>query len=341
MKDEFKLHLSREELQRAAQASRFSGADPGAVNVANVVFAAFVKRQQLTGKQPDFAGALSRTLTGETVQRCLQGMGVYGLAQRVPAQHLAGKGVAGVMETHTFGAAFVLDGVKHHYDERLRPDRSEGYRLFNDRRDLQPAPVPQKPGTPVGVKPANIWSGFYQGVEGNCVTVSAIKAAMMRFGQHPQGIYRQVTPTPQGFDVVMRDAFRLHVSRDELEQARAVSNFKGSDADLLDDANFLYAVSAKRAQLENNDHRGGQSYTVALQTLNDGEAPGESLRRLGLFAYIRESTDLELAQGAIGTLANYKHSVVVIDGMLDMYGQKLKLALSDWMRTGARALKLV
>ncbi|MCZ7019452.1 hypothetical protein, partial [Salmonella enterica] len=51
----------------------------------------------------------------------------------------------------------------------------------------------------VGVKPDNIWSGFYQGSELNCVTVSAIKAAMMKYGQNPQGIYKRITETPEGY----------------------------------------------------------------------------------------------------------------------------------------------
>lgn len=58
-----------------------------------------------------------------------------------------------------------------------------------------------------------------------------------------------------------------------------------------------------------------------MDTLNDGEYPGAALRRLGLFAYIRESTAQELADGAIGTLADTHHSVTVVDGMFDMYGE--------------------
>lgn len=103
---------------------------------------------------------------------------------------------------------------------------------------------------------------------------------------------------------------------------------------------FLYAVSAKRAQLENNDSRAGQGYAVALETLNDGETPGEALRRLGLFGYMRESTVEELANGAIGTLADRFHSVAVVNGAVDYYGQKHRLASSRWMNTGLRALKL-
>ncbi|MFV3017117.1 hypothetical protein ACM9HO_15725, partial [Pseudomonas sp. KHB2.9] len=90
MKDEFKLHLSRQELQQASQASRFTGADSGVVKNANFMFAAFVKRKQLTGGYATFEAALAKTLEGETTQRCLQGMGVFGLSQFVPVSDMAG-----------------------------------------------------------------------------------------------------------------------------------------------------------------------------------------------------------------------------------------------------------
>ncbi|WP_104902751.1 MULTISPECIES: hypothetical protein [Pseudomonas] len=339
MKDEFKLHLSRQELQQASQASRFTGADSGVVKDANFMFAAFVKRKQLTGGYATFEAALAKTLEGETTQRCLQGMGVFGLSQFVPVSDMAGKGAVGVLETHNRGSALVREGVRHDGGTPRTADRGYGYVLFDD----QLPPPSNRGAAPVvaSVRPADIWSGFYQGVEGNCVTVSAIKAAMIRFGQDPRAIYKQVQITPTGFDVVMRDAFRLQLTHEEVRQAAAESNFHGNNRQLLNAAHFLYAVSAKRAQIENNDFRARQSYTTALQTLNDGEYPGEALRRLGLFGYVRESTVAELANGAIGTLADNWHSVAVIDGALDFYGKKQDLASSRWMSSGFRALKLV
>lgn len=345
MKDEFQVQLSHDELRQASFASRFSGADPEAVSNANFVFAAFVKRKQVSGGHPSFEAALAKTLEGETSLRCLQGMGVYGLSQYVSAQEMVGEGVAGVLETHSRGSAFVLDGVKHSYGDRRHADQGYGYRLFN----YNAVPDATRQGRDnaaessqrVGAKPEDIWSGFYQGAQGNCVTVSAIKAAMMRFGQSPADIYKEVAATPTGYDVVMRDGVRVSVNHDELSRARRGALLRGSDQTLLDDANFLYAVSAKRAQLENNDFRGNQGFDVAMDTLNDGEWPGEALRRLGLFGYVRESDARELAAGAIGTLANSWHSVVVVNGVLDFYGEKHDLGSSRWMTSGLRALKLV
>ncbi|MGU9814809.1 hypothetical protein ACU684_05360 [Pseudomonas sp. LF135] len=340
MKDEFKVQLSRQELAQATQASRFSGDDSGAVKDANFVFAAFVKRKQLTGNYPTFEAALAKTLEGETVQRCLQGMGLFGLCQYVPSSAMQAKGAVGVMGTHNFGSALVMEGVSHHYHERRTVKQGYGYVLFDD-KPVAPDNARQVSDVVSGMTPEQIWGGFYQGVEGNCVTVSAIKAAIIRFWQDPQGIYKRIQVTADGFEVVMRDSFTLTVTHDELRQAIVASNFHGGHTQLINYANFLYAVSAKRAHMENNDMRAGQSYATALHTLNDGEYPGEALRRLGLYAYMRESTVEELARGAVGTLADTGHSVAVINGALDFYGQKQDLASSRWMNTGFRALKLV
>ena len=340
MKDEFKVHLSRHELSQAAQASRFTGEDGESVATANVVFAAFVKRKQLTGGYSTFEAALARTIEGETAQRCMQGMGVFGLSSFVPVSELTGKDAVGVLETHNRGAALVNEGVLHDYGEQRHVDRGYGYTLFNDKQSL-PNDGWKVTHVAASTDSGKIWDGFYQGVQSNCVTVSAIKAAIIRFGQVPSGIYKHIQVTEQGFDVLMRDSFRVQLTHDEVRQAAAASTFRGTDPQLLDYANFLYAVSAKRAQWENNDFRGRQSYSVALETLNDGEHPGEALRRLGLYGYLRESTVEALAGGAVGTLADSAHSVAVINGTLDLYGLPLDLASSRWMRGGLRALTLV
>lgn len=336
MKDEYEVTVSAQELKQVARASRFKGGDQHAVETANVVLAAFVKRKQQRGGFASFDAALAKTLQGETVLNCLKGMGVYGISRYVAPSQLVGDGVVGVQSTSTFGSGLVLNGIRHSHGDQRKIDQRYGYRLFpsTPRSRLRPQ-TPQVP-----VKPKDIWHGFYQGREGNCVTVSAIKAAMMRFGQHPDTIYKQVTAVSNGFDVVMRDGFTLHLTHAELQKATQASHLRGSDRSLLEAANFLYAVSAKRAHMENNDFRGGESFDKAIETLNDGEIPGQALRRLGLYGYIRASDVKELANGAIGTLADGGHSVAVIDGALDFYGQKQSLVSSRWMNPSMWALKL-
>ncbi|MCF5545412.1 hypothetical protein [Pseudomonas salomonii] len=178
----------------------------------------------------------------------------------------------------------------------------------------------KKPG--MGREPGNIWSGFKQGPDGNCVTVSAIKAAMMKFGQKPTDIFKDVKEAGDGYDVQMRDGFQLHLSKGELRQAAQQARFMGDDPAMITDANFLYAASAKRAQMENNDNTGGSSFLQATQTLNDGEDSLEGLDRLGLKSHVRRTTSDELARGAVGVVDDGSHSMAVIGGQIELWGRR-------------------
>ncbi|WP_300626967.1 hypothetical protein, partial [Pseudomonas sp.] len=179
----------------------------------------------------------------------------------------------------------------------------------------------KKPG--MGKEAGNIWSGFSQGPDGNCVTVSAIKAAMMKFGQKPTDIFRDVRAAGDGYDVQMRDGFQLHLSKGELQMAAQQARFKGDDPAMMTDANFLYAASAKRAQMENNDNRAAASFLTATQTLNDGEWSTEALDRLGLKGLYRRTSSAELAGGkVVGVVDDGTHSMAVIGGRLELWGQR-------------------
>lgn len=192
---------------------------------------------------------------------------------------------------------------------------TEGARHFNYRPDTSTS----------GKKPENIWSGFSQGPDGNCVTVSAIKAAMMQFGQKPTDVFREVKEAGDGYDVKMRDGFELHLSRDELKQAAREARFKGDDPAMMTDANFMYAASAKRAQMEGNGHddnvnEAKKSYSHALRSLNNGEMPHEALDRLGLKGLYRRSSSSELASGKLGVVAYDRHSMAVVGGRVELWG---------------------
>ena len=198
-----------------------------------------------------------------------------------------------------------------------------------------PEPLPPKPEVAAnipglsikrnGAKPDNIWSGFRQGPSGNCVTVSAIKAAMYRFGQSPTDIFRSVRKEPGGYHVVMHDDFQLRLTDSELAQAAQGSRFIGPDKEMLKDAQFLFAVSAKRAQMEDNDGTASRSFHAALRSLNNGEAewgPGEGFLRLGLRKHMRTVPVSALAGGQVGMCNRDKHSVAVINGREELWGRR-------------------
>lgn len=178
-----------------------------------------------------------------------------------------------------------------------------------------------------GEKANDIFGGFRQGPDGNCVTVSAIKAAMHRFGQSPTDIYQKVTKTAEGYRVLMRDNFTLDLTDDELKQGARGSRFVGYDKELLKDAQFLYAVSAKRAQMENNDGTASGSFYAAMRSLNDKEdefGAGEGFLRLGLSKHMRTVHVRDLARGQVGMSNRAGHSVAVIDGYEELWGKRGK-----------------
>ena len=200
---------------------------------------------------------------------------------------------------------------------------------------VTPVPVPPRPKPEAnipglsnarnGTKPRDIWGGFRQGPDGNCVTVSAIKAAMHRFGQSPTDIYKEVTKIAGGYRVVMRDNYPLTLTDLELKQGARGAQFIGPDKEMLKDAQFLFAVSAKRAQMENNDRTAGRNYNAAISSLNNGEdetGPGEGFKRLGLTKHMKRVSVGELARGQVGMCNRTGHSVAVIDGREELWGRK-------------------
>ncbi len=193
--------------------------------------------------------------------------------------------------------------------------------------DKQGGPIPELSNKPKGSKPTNVFSGFRQGMNGNCVTISAIKAAMEKFGQSPKDIYKSVEKTADGFKVVMRDDVTVKLSKAELESAIRGSNFVGgTDLEMLKDAHFLFACSAKRAQNENNDGWAGKNFEAAIRSLNEGEdecGPGEGFMRLGLKDHMKRVSARDFAdKSLIGMVNRSGHSVAVVDGHEELYWRK-------------------
>ncbi|WP_339551171.1 hypothetical protein [Pseudomonas sp. MYb541] len=186
--------------------------------------------------------------------------------------------------------------------------------------------------------PNELVSGFSQkwGTM-NCVTVAGIKAAMQRFGG-PNQVYHSVERTKDGFDIRMRDNPNktYHVTYSELQYAAASSGFRGTNQKMLNEANFMYAVSAKRAQHENNDGYASRSFAAAVSSLDTWENTQEGLDRLGLRNYVRPATAHDLIRGVPGVMAQSNHVFTVLNGRTENYG-RLGYQPNPW----APALKLV
>ncbi|KRP43578.1 type III secretion effector protein [Pseudomonas libanensis] len=109
-----------------------------------------------------------------------------------------------------------------------------------------------------GQKPDDLRNGMratyenfpYLGTWGREEHVAAIKVAMATFGQSPTGIFKEVARHGDGYDVTMRDGFKLHITREELQLAAKAAKFSGGDEGMVKDAQFLFGVMSKRQYLE-------------------------------------------------------------------------------------------
>ncbi|WP_438867106.1 hypothetical protein [Pseudomonas sp. L1(2025)] len=344
MRDGYQLHVSKDELKRTAKVSTFSGTDDGAVKDANFMLAAYVKRKQHAGIRgytfKDFNSALNDTQVGDASDVIFDRLGMSAYMISAYPDKVGKKGAI-ALGGKSDGYELVIDSVMYKHGKQKPYVGEGGYMIVMPTPDTSPIEPNKKisnlSSMPVGKKPRDIWSGLSQGSENNCVTVSSIKAAMLKFGQHPQGIFKRITETSEGYTVTMRDSFTLRLTHDELKKARSSADFYGDDQGMLNDAIFLYAASAKREQMLGQTDK---SFESAMDHLNSGAMPDEAFMRLGLGGRIRGSSAEELANGALGILGNFQHSVVVTDGFLDNRGQKIKLSGSEWMH-GSSAVKLV
>ncbi|WP_256678908.1 hypothetical protein [Pseudomonas sp. J380] len=125
----------------------------------------------------------------------------------------------------------------------------------------------------------------------------------------------------------MRDDFQLRLTDSELAQAAQGSRFIGPDKEMLKDAQFLFAVSAKRAQMEDKRWYGEQEFSCCHsqpEQWEDEWGPGEGFLRLGLRKHMRTVPVSALAGGQVGMCNRDKHSVAVINGREELWGAEAR-----------------
>ena len=120
-------------------------------------------------------------------------------------------------------------------------------------------------------------SSWRQSQEGNCATVAVSKAATDAMGTRA---FEEILPTPDGFKVTLRDGKEVELSVEELEEAMAMSAFKGTNDAALSFGTLQYAVTADQA-LEAG-HEDAETYSDALGALNNGESPNRVANFQGL-----------------------------------------------------------
>ena len=154
--------------------------------------------------------------------------------------------------------------------------------------------------------------------EGNCASVAVIKSAVDRFDDK---VFKSVNKTEdgKGYNIEMRDGYKLRLSQAELDTAtrssrfRTISGENGLTAEQkkqgLDFANFAYAAMAKRAA---NTRTGNvRSFQGALHDFENGYNPHNSANLLGLKDYVQNVNTRTLDNKDSVTAWSSRHAIFV------------------------------
>ncbi|CAM3070363.1 hypothetical protein SAMN04490207_5445 [Pseudomonas gessardii] len=182
-------------------------------------------------------------------------------------------------------------------------------------------------GVKAGKDTGDVFAGFSQGKNGNCATVSAIKAMIQRYGKKETDLFKEVKETQDGYHITLKDGSEVSLTRQELEEAGRHAGFNGNDPEMKKTAILAYAVSGKKAQ--EADHEGSKfNFSKALDSLENGEYTKDAFIRLGMKDHIRQGTVNDLENGQLGIIEKdvagpgTAHSMVVIGGVEEHWGNR-------------------
>ncbi|MCA9792445.1 MAG: hypothetical protein KC910_11640 [Candidatus Eremiobacteraeota bacterium] len=166
-----------------------------------------------------------------------------------------------------------------------------------------------------------MFTAFHQTDRGNCVATAFIKAAIDHYGGE---VFESFSPNQQGgYDIVMRDGYRLQLTGQEMEAGTTATHFSGERNDTKSYANLLFTAAAKRAQLEG--HEGAFTFGQALLSLNNGEGSRSVPHFLGLDDYVQklELADVPGQHGVVVYGGGHAYYVDTVDGhtLGDRYGK--------------------
>lgn len=139
----------------------------------------------------------------------------------------------------------------------LRLDDYERKRISSQHPQYDVANLPMS-GKRKGEKPEDMKNGLasihepypWLGHDKRTTFVEVIKMGMDKYGQTVDSVFNEVTAVDGGYDVTMKDNFKLFISHKELGMARKASRFAGADEGMLGDAYFMFGVMCKRGQIE-------------------------------------------------------------------------------------------
>ncbi len=194
-----------------------------------------------------------------------------------------------------------------------------------------------------GQKPNDIANGLratyehfpYLGQLGTEEHVAAIKVTMMKFGQSPAGIFDEVAQVKGGYNITMKDGFKLHITDEELTLGTRAAKFSGGDEGMVKDACFLFAVMSKRKSMQqdlekqsdpfmslygkDSSYHAHRTYPGVLANAGGGIDGVSALNYLGLEKHVKvvEAHTLGSQAGVPLEKGGRQKNGVIIEGIME------------------------
>lgn len=148
------------------------------------------------------------------------------------------------------------------------------------------------------INQGDLFAGFSQTDNGNCVSTAIIKAAVDRYGNQ---IFESVQKGENGgYTVTLQDGKTVRLTREEMEATTAGTHYNAQNPEQGAYATLAYAVMAKQAQ--NEGHDGSRTFGEALVSLANGENPAKTPDFLGLGDKVKR-VDIQDVPGMSGVVA--------------------------------------
>ncbi len=177
-------------------------------------------------------------------------------------------------------------------------------------------------------------SAFHQGHNGdfNCASIALIKCTIATFGQ--DNVFKSVSKNNDIYTITLRNGEIVTLTKQELDTATARNGFKlDNDQSILNQANLIYAVMAKRAvsfSKTNSTYRLCTNFDNSLIFLH-GETGGVDARELPILlglALVNVKHKKEISY----IYENGYHAVFATKKVFDDYGSPHRLSLRYWRK---------
>lgn len=155
---------------------------------------------------------------------------------------------------------------------------------------------------------------------------AVIQMMISTFGPARADLFDEVKRVGSGYDVTLKDGYKLHVSDHEVHGTASASRFVGGDANTVENANFALAVFVKRKQLSSSDSRISSSFNAALTTSLQGETASNLLKGMGMGRFMQQIPSEQLVgRNSVGVMEAHNFGAALIrDGVAHRFDRQYR-----------------